>query len=83
MYYGGGQKRPDAPYVRPVINPDGKVVGHVGEGNRKDVRNAVETAHAAAPGYVGKTSKIPVMKIFEDFYKCLYMFYKHLTMHAV
>nr|XP_022292443.1 aldehyde dehydrogenase family 16 member A1-like [Crassostrea virginica] len=51
MYYGGGQKRPDAPYVRPVINPDGKVVGHVGEGNRKDVRNAVETAHAAAPGW--------------------------------
>ena len=50
MYYGGGQKRPDAPYVRPVMNPDGKVVGHVGEGNRKDVRNAVETAHAAAPG---------------------------------
>lgn len=51
MYYGGGQKRPDAPYVRPVINPEGKVVGHVGEGNRKDVRNAVEAAHAAAPGY--------------------------------
>lgn len=72
MYYGGGQKRPDAPYVRPVINPDGKVVGHVGEGNRKDVRNAVETAHAAAPGYVGETFKI--MKIFEDFYKCLFMF---------
>ena len=50
MYYGGAQKRPDAPYARPVTNPDGKVVGHVGEGNRKDIRNAVEAAHNAAPG---------------------------------
>lgn len=72
MYYGGGQKRPDAPYVRPVINPDGKVVGHVGEGNRKDVRNAVETAHAAAPGYVEAKPKI--LKIFEAFHKCLFIF---------
>ncbi|OWF47483.1 aldehyde dehydrogenase family 16 member A1-like [Mizuhopecten yessoensis] len=51
MYYGGAQKRPDAPYSRPVIGSDGKVVGHVGEGNRKDVRNAVEAAHAAFPGW--------------------------------
>ncbi|KAK3608447.1 hypothetical protein CHS0354_035451 [Potamilus streckersoni] len=51
IYYGGAQKRPDAPYARPVINPDGKVVGHVGEGNRKDIRNAVEEAHKAAPGW--------------------------------
>lgn len=50
MYYGGAQKRPDAPYARPVVTPDGKVIGHVGEGNRKDVRNAVESAHSAAPG---------------------------------
>ena len=51
MYYGGAQKRPDAPYVRPVSNPSGQVMGHVGEGNRKDIRNAVEAAHKAAPGY--------------------------------
>lgn len=51
FYYGGGQKRPDAPYARPVVSPSGKTVGHVGEGNRKDVRNAVEAAHAAAPGW--------------------------------
>ena len=50
MYYGGAQKRPDSQYSRPVINPSGKVVGHVGEGNRKDVRNAVEAAHGAAAG---------------------------------
>ncbi len=50
MYYGGGQKRPDAPYARPVVSASGHVLGHVGEGNRKDVRNAVEAAHKAAPG---------------------------------
>ena len=52
MYYGGAQQRPDAPYSRPIVNPSGKVIGHVGEGNRKDIRNAVEAAHKAAPGYV-------------------------------
>lgn len=52
FYYGGAQKRPDAPYMRPVLTPDGKVIAHVGEGNRKDVRNAVEAAHKAAPGSV-------------------------------
>ncbi|XP_041351976.1 aldehyde dehydrogenase family 16 member A1-like [Gigantopelta aegis] len=51
LYYGGAQKRPDGQYSRPVISPSGKVVGHVGDGNRKDVRNAVEAAHGAAPGW--------------------------------
>ena len=51
MYYGGAQQRPDAPYARPIRSVDGKVIGHVGEGNRKDIRNAVEAAHRAAPGY--------------------------------
>jgi aldehyde dehydrogenase (NAD+) len=51
MYYGGAQQRPDAPYARPIRSVDGKVIGHVGEGNRKDIRNAVEAAHRAAPGW--------------------------------
>ncbi|KAK6170273.1 hypothetical protein SNE40_018701 [Patella caerulea] len=51
LYYGGAQKRPDGQYSRPIRNPDGKVVGLVGESNRKDVRNAVEAAHKAAPGW--------------------------------
>ena len=50
MYVGGGQKRPDAPYVRPVMSPSGQVIGQVSEGNRKDIREAVEAAHKAAPG---------------------------------
>ena len=52
LYYGGAQKRPDGQYSRPISGVNG-VMGHVGEGNRKDVRNAVEAAHKAAPGYVG------------------------------
>ena len=48
LFIGGTQVRPDQGYARPVRGPDGGRVGEVGEGNRKDVRNAVEAAHAAA-----------------------------------
>jgi aldehyde dehydrogenase (NAD+) len=47
MYIGGKQARPDSGYSRPVHGPDGAIVGEVGEGNRKDIRNAVEAARAA------------------------------------
>jgi len=47
MYIGGKQARPDSGYSRPVHAPDGSLVGEVGDGNRKDIRNAVEAARAA------------------------------------
>ncbi len=47
MYIGGKQARPDSGYSRPVYGPDGALVGEVGEGNRKDIRNAVEAARGA------------------------------------
>ncbi len=47
MYIAGKQARPDGGYSRPVLGPDGRVLGQVGEGNRKDIRNAVEAAHKA------------------------------------
>jgi len=47
MYIGGKQARPDSGYSQPVYGPKGHLLGHVGIGNRKDVRNAVEAAHAA------------------------------------
>jgi aldehyde dehydrogenase (NAD+) len=47
MYIGGKQARPDSGYNRPVLGPKGELVGEVGEGNRKDIRNAVEAARAA------------------------------------
>ncbi len=46
LYIGGKQARPDSGYVTPVAGPGG-VVGLVGLGNRKDIRNAVEAASKA------------------------------------
>jgi aldehyde dehydrogenase (NAD+) len=47
QYIGGRQVRPDSGYSRPVSGPDGRVSGEVADGNRKDVRDAVEAARAA------------------------------------
>ena len=47
MYIGGKQARPDSGYNRSVLGPLGVSVGEAGEGNRKDIRNAVEAARAA------------------------------------
>ncbi|WP_370853127.1 aldehyde dehydrogenase family protein [Oceanibacterium hippocampi] len=47
LYVGGKQARPDSGYSRRVFAPDGRPVGEVGEGNRKDIRNAVEVARKA------------------------------------
>ena len=47
LFIGGKQARPDSGYSVTVHALDGRRVGEVGEGNRKDIRNAVEAAHAA------------------------------------
>src|SRR5690606_29965460 len=47
MYIGGKQARPDSGYSRLVYGAGGKLIGEVGEGNRKDIRNAVEAARKA------------------------------------
>jgi aldehyde dehydrogenase (NAD+) len=47
LFIGGKQVRPDSGYTRTVRALSGRVVGEVGDGNRKDIRNAVEAAHAA------------------------------------
>jgi len=54
MYIGGKQARPDGGYSAPVWSKKGKLLGHAGIGNRKDIRNAVEAARGAA-GW-GKTT---------------------------
>jgi aldehyde dehydrogenase (NAD+) len=56
LYIGGKQARPDSGYSMPVHDHAGRLVGEVGEGNRKDIRNAVEAAHAAAPGWARATA---------------------------
>jgi aldehyde dehydrogenase (NAD+) len=47
MYIGGKQVRPDGHYTRAILGPKNEWVGQVGDGNRKDIRDAVEAAHAA------------------------------------
>jgi aldehyde dehydrogenase (NAD+) len=47
LYIGGKQARPDSGYSRPVYGSNGALIGEVGDGNRKDIRNAVEAARAA------------------------------------
>ena len=51
LFIGGKQVRPDSGYSIRIAGADGRVLGEVGEGNRKDLRNAVEAAHAAAGGW--------------------------------
>ena len=48
LYIGGQQARPDSGYSRPVLGPDGRIIAEVGDGNRKDIRSAVEAARRAA-----------------------------------
>jgi aldehyde dehydrogenase (NAD+) len=48
LFIGGKQARPDQGYTRRIHAPDGAPVGEVPEGNRKDIRNAVEAAQAAS-----------------------------------
>jgi aldehyde dehydrogenase (NAD+) len=48
LYISGKQARPDGGYSQPVFGADGALLGHVSLANRKDVRNAVEAAEAAA-----------------------------------
>src|SRR3954470_20177809 len=55
LFIGGKQARPDSGYSRRVLAPNGDIVGEVGEGNRKDIRNAVEAAHAAYRGWSKST----------------------------
>ncbi len=46
LYIGGAQRRPDSGYSWAVTHR-GRSLGLAGLGNRKDIRNAVEAAHAA------------------------------------
>ena len=48
LYIGGKQVRPDGGYSRAVHDAGGAFLADVGEGNRKDIRNAVEAAHKAS-----------------------------------
>ena len=48
LFVGGKQARSDGEQSLGVFGANGKLAGEVGLGNRKDIRNAVAAAHAAA-----------------------------------
>jgi aldehyde dehydrogenase (NAD+) len=48
LFIGGKQTRPDGGGSRRIESASGALLGEVAEGNRKDIRNAVEAAHAAS-----------------------------------
>jgi len=57
LYIGGKQARPDSGYTTPVFDKAGKLLGHVSDGSRKDLRNAVE-AMSAAKGWSKTTGHL-------------------------
>ncbi|KAB0402098.1 hypothetical protein E2I00_012645, partial [Balaenoptera physalus] len=55
LFVGGRFQAPGARSSRPIRDSQGDLHGYVAEGGAKDIRGAVEAAHQAAPGWVGKS----------------------------
>jgi len=55
FFIGGKEARPDGGQTRNVINDKAELIGRVGVGSRKDIRNAVEAARKAEGSWAGKT----------------------------
>ncbi len=70
FYIGGKQVRPDGGKSIPALNFDGSIAAWIGQGNRKDIRNAVEAARKAG-GWASKTAHLRA--------QVLYYFAENLT----
>jgi len=55
LFIKGKQSRPDSAYSRIIYDGQHIAIGQVGEGNRKDIRNAVEAARAASDSWAEST----------------------------
>ena len=64
LYIGGKQARPDSGYSVPILDARGSEAGLVGLGNRKDIRNAVEAAHKAQPGWSQATAHLRAQVLY-------------------
>ena len=64
LFIGGKQARPDSGYSLRIAGADGKVVGEVGHGNRKDVRNAVEAARKAQGAWQRATGHLKAQILY-------------------
>ncbi|VAV92500.1 Aldehyde dehydrogenase [hydrothermal vent metagenome] len=56
MFVGGKQARPDGGATLAVLCADGHIAGRVGDGNRKDIRNAVEAASKSSKAFAARTA---------------------------
>jgi aldehyde dehydrogenase (NAD+) len=66
QYIGGKQVRPDSGYSYAVHALDGSLVGEAPLGSRKDVRNAVEAAHAAKWSKLTAHGRAQVLYFFAE-----------------
>ncbi len=64
LYIGGKQARPDGGYSRMIHDFAGGAVAEVGEGNRKDIRNAVEAARKAERGWATATAHLRAQVLY-------------------
>ncbi len=63
LYIGGKQRRPDGGYAIAVLDARGEPVAEAGRGNRKDIRDAVEAAHAAG-GWPAATAHLRAQVLY-------------------
>jgi aldehyde dehydrogenase (NAD+) len=63
LYIGGKQVRPDSGYATPIRDAAGAVAAEAPQGNRKDIRNAVEAAHAAR-GWASATAHLRAQVLY-------------------
>ncbi len=63
LYLGGKQARPDGGYSKPIHDARRRLVGHMPIASRKDIRNAVEAAQAAA-SWSGTTGHLRAQILF-------------------
>ena len=56
LFIGGAFPRSESGRTTPVTAPDGRLLAHVAQASRKDVRDAVRAARGAQPGWEGRTA---------------------------
>lgn len=56
LFIGGAFPRSESARTTPVTSPDGRLLAHVAQASRKDVRDAVRAARGAQAGWEGRTA---------------------------
>ncbi|TVP74470.1 MAG: aldehyde dehydrogenase family protein [Gemmatimonadales bacterium] len=64
LWIGGKQARPDGGCSLGILDREGSVIAEVPAGNRKDIRNAVEAARKALPGWSSAPAHLRAQILF-------------------